>query len=363
MIWVAAQISIKRPKLKDHFLKIVRHGVEFLSDTLWDKEYGGFYWGLDDQGRFSELYGDHKHLYGNSFCIYGLAAAYKATRDPQALKLAVEAFRWMDKQAHDQESDGYYEWLSRDGTPMQFRHQTRNFLPCKVVVSPVGCKSMNTHLHLLESLAELCGVWKDETLQERLRELIHIIQEKIFVEPGAMNLVFTNDWRAMDEHDSYGHDLEAASLLLKAKAALSLQEEDEENSTEKIPWLLVNNAMRFGWDTTNGGFFGEGKSFHGAEDKRKAWWAQVEGLNALLLTHQMYGKETNEYFEVFVKQWEFIKRNLIDHRSGGLYQILGPDGSVIVATKGQIWKGAYHDGRAFLEVTERLNRLAETSVN
>jgi hypothetical protein len=34
------------------------------------------------------------------------------------------------------------------------------------------------------------------------------------------------------------------------------------------------------------------------------------------------------------------------------------DGTPIVQDKGSIWKGAYHDGRAFWNVSGRLRRLA-----
>jgi len=67
---------------------------------------------------------------------------------------------------------------------------------------------MNTHIHLLESFSQLYEVWKDETLRKRIEELLAIVRDKVSVEPGAMNLYFTNDWRAIPDHDSYGHDVE-----------------------------------------------------------------------------------------------------------------------------------------------------------
>jgi hypothetical protein len=39
--------------------------------------------------------------------------------------------------------------------------------------------------------------------------------------------------------------------------------------------------------------------------------------------------------------------------------VVGPDGTAENSTKGQIWKAAYHDGRALLNVMARLKRLAE----
>ncbi len=109
MTWIAAQIVMRRPDLKDQYLPIVQHGVEFLSNVMWDKQYGGFFWGLDDEGQISPLYSDGKDLYGISFDLYGAAAAYQATHDPKALELAQNTFRWIDQHAHDAKNGGYFE--------------------------------------------------------------------------------------------------------------------------------------------------------------------------------------------------------------------------------------------------------------
>ncbi len=50
MTWIASQIVMRRPDLKEQYLPIVQHGVDFLSNVLWDKQYGGFFWGVDDNG-------------------------------------------------------------------------------------------------------------------------------------------------------------------------------------------------------------------------------------------------------------------------------------------------------------------------
>src|SRR2546423_116454 len=42
MTWVASQVVMRRPDLKERFLPVVRHGVEYLNNVLWDREYGGF---------------------------------------------------------------------------------------------------------------------------------------------------------------------------------------------------------------------------------------------------------------------------------------------------------------------------------
>jgi len=353
MTWVASQVVLREPKRKDEFQPIVRQGVDFLQNVMWDKQDGGFFWGLDDDGKITPEFTDHKHLYGISFCIYGLAAAYKATGDPRALALAKDAFLWIDKHAHDTANGGYFEWLTRDGTPV-IPHPPDGQVET-APIGPAGYKSMNTHIHLLESLTELYQVWPDPALRQRLDEMLRIVREKICVEPGVMNLYFTPAWQPIPDHDSYGHDVETAYLMLETDEVLHHQADPK---TERMAKMLVDHALAYGWDDRNGGFFQEGTTFGKPEDTHKEWWVQVEGLNALLLMHERYGKQNPVYFQRFLAQWAFIRDHTIDSQYHWLYNLTTAEGTPVSQDKGSIWKAAYHDGRAFWNVSERLRRLA-----
>lgn len=353
MTWVASQVVLRQPTIKDQFAPIVRHGIDFLQNVMWDKQDGGFFWGLDDDGQISPEFTDQKHLYGISFCIYGAAAAYKATGDPRALSLAKRAFEWMDQRAHDAANGGYSEWLTRDGKPV-----VPDAASGKVEMAPIGpagYKSMNTHIHLLESLTELYDVWPDPTLRDRVEELLRIVRDRICVEPGVMNLYFTPAWQAIPDHDSYGHDVETAYLMLESDEVLH---HAASRQTERMAKMLVDHALAYGWDEKNGGFFSEGTTFGKAENTNKEWWVEVEGLNALLLMHERYGKQHPIYFRRFLQQWAFIRNHTIDSQFHGLYNLTTAEGKPLTEDKGSIWKAAYHDGRAFWNVSERLHRLA-----
>ena len=358
MTWIAAQVVMRRPDLKEQYLPIVQHGVKFLSDVLWDKRYGGFFWGLDDNGHVTPFYSDGKELYGISFDLYGAAAAYQATHDPKALELAQNSFRWIDQHAHDAKNGGYLEWLTRDGRVVEEKPDAVILQSVPLGAFPIGYKSMNTHIHLLESFTQLYQVWKDDTLRQRLGELLALVRDQICVPPGVMNLFFTNDWRPIPEHDSYGHDVETAYLMLEAEEVLG---HGHDPRTEHMAKQLVDHALANGWDEIYGGFFQDGTTFGRPESKLKEWWVQMEGLNSLLLMHEKYGRESELYFKAFQRQWQFIKDYQTDAQFHGLYTLIGPDGIPANANKGQIWKAAYHDGRALLNVTERLQKLAEAA--
>jgi len=78
----------------------------------------------------------------------------------------------------------------------------------------------------------------------------------------------------------------------------------------------------------------------------------------LLLMHERYGEQNGLYFQRFIEQWAFIQKHTIDSQFRGLYNLTKADGTPITQDKGSIWKAAYHDGRAFWNVSERLHRLA-----
>jgi cellobiose epimerase len=359
MTWISSQIVERRPARKEQYLPYVTHGVDYLTGTLWDKEKGGFYWGLSETGEISPLYTDGKQLYGISFVIYGLASAYQATKDPRALEYAQKGFQWIEEHAHDAKNGGYFEYLTRDGYPYEAHPETGIVQRAGGSGFPAGYKSMNTHIHLLESLSQLYEVWKDDLLRQRVQEILTIIRDKICVDPGAMNLYFTNAWRAIPDHDSYGHDVETAYLMLEAEEALS---KGHDRSTERMARMLVDHALHYGWDEKLGGFYQEGTAMGEPEHKSKEWWVEFEGLNALLLMHERYGKRTDVYFKAFQLQWDFIKKYQIDSEFHGVYPLVGVDGIAVENAKGSDWKAAYHDGRALLNVYDRLNRLSEKGV-
>jgi mannobiose 2-epimerase len=358
MTWVGAEVSIRRPELKEKFLPVAQRGVEFLNNVLWDKQYGGFFWGLDDQGNTTPFFTDGKEMYGESFGLYGAANAYRATHDPKALELAQKEFRWMDEHAHDSANGGYFEWLTREGKVVQADPDSAKGQPVPLGGFSIGYKSMNTHIHLLESITQLYEVWKDDSVRRRLEELLAIVRDKICVQPGVMNLFFTADWRPIPDHDSYGHDVETGYLMLEAEDALG---HGHDPRTERMAKMLVDHALAYGWDENLGGFYGDGTTFGKPENRTKEWWVEFEGLNALLLMHEKYGSTNDVYFKAFQKQWQFIKDYQIDSEFHGVYELVGPDGKPINPTKGAIWKAAYHDGRALLNVSDRLRRLAAGS--
>ncbi|HVN49140.1 MAG TPA: AGE family epimerase/isomerase [Bacteroidota bacterium] len=343
-------------------LKTAKHGVQFLEDKMWDRDYGGFYDLVDRQGKpLGDEHGNMKTAYGNAFAIYGLAAYYRASGDTAALTLAIETFSWLEKHSYDEVNGGYFQNLQRNGTP--FKNNYRTIPP----------KDQNSTIHLLEALTELYDVWPDAILKKRLASLLHIVRDVITTKKGYMVLFFQQNWTPVSyrdssagvreknyeyDHVSFGHDVETAYLMLEASKALGLQ---HDTVTLAIGKKMVDHALKNGWDTTHGGIYDGGYYFTfdghcSILHQTKEWWAQAEAMNSLLLMAQLFPDDTMQYYEKFLRQYAYIEKYLIDHEYGGWYW----GGTDIVpalkkSPKASIWKANYHTSRALMNCINRLH--------
>ena len=358
MTWTAAAFAEYSKADRDEYAKYARHGVEFLDRSMRDKEQGGFHFLVGPDGKFDPKLGEEKHVYGTAFALYAASKAREATGDDLALKVARDAFDWLERQAHDKEQGGYFEALTRDGRPIL------TYDPASPPTKRVdrlnvyhGFKSMNSHIHLLEALAAYSRVDPTPIVKQRLEETLAIVRDKIAVEPGALNLYLTRDWRATPAHDSFGHDVETAYLLVEAAEAAEMKDDPK---TWRVARSLIDHALDFGWDETHGGFYDKGDVFAGrAYDTTKVWWTQAEGLNALLLMHTRYGRETDRYWRAFLKQWSFIENHQIDPVHGGWFGEVTREGKLIgEGNKASQWKANYHTSRALMNVATMLGTMA-----
>lgn len=360
MTWVAAEVARRYPDKAAEYTAYARHGLAFLDDVLWDRQCGGLFWGVDEQGHNSPRYGMEKHAYGISFALYAASAVARTTGDRRALDLAQRTFLWLDQHAHDAVNGGYYEALRRDGKPVLDAGQAEaraGLAASDLLGTHYGYKSMNSHIHLLEAVTALYEVWHDPRVEARLKELLTIVRDRIAVPPGCLNLYFTPDWRPLPEHDSFGHDIETAFLLLEAQEALGASAAAEAARTSAVARSLVDHALDVGWDRQHGGFYDRGPVFGAACGTEKVWWTQAEGLNALLLMHQHYGAQTPRYYEAFLRQWSFIVNHQFDQKQGEWFATVGAAGHPVPGDKGHPWKAAYHNGRALMNTSSLLRTL------
>ncbi|MBS1668659.1 MAG: AGE family epimerase/isomerase [Bacteroidetes bacterium] len=359
-MWTTAKAS---EFYKDtNYVAMSRHGFYFLRDKMWDKEFGGFYNLVTRQG---QPITNIKQAYGNAFAIYGLAAYYKCSGDTTALDLAKKAFRWLEKHSHDPKYKGYYQYLERDGEPIQRTVE-------KSGSDDIGYKDQNSSIHILEALTELYEVWPNPLVKERLNEMLILIRDKIVNPKGYLELYFTPKWKHVSyrdsseavilnhryiDHVSFGHDVETAYLMLEASKALGIK---ADRVTRSMGKHMVDHALKNGWDKELGGFYDEGYYFKYKPRvtiilESKNWWAQAEGLNTLLMLADEYPNDKMDYYQHFTKLWQYVQTYLIDHEHGDWYEGgLDKEPQRKTALKAQIWKGTYHNFRSLSNCIKRI---------
>jgi mannobiose 2-epimerase len=361
--WTTAKAAIAYPD-NTSYSDCAKHGFRFLKEVMWDSVHGGFHNLVDRQGRNKSNPAVAKEAYGNAFAIFALAAYYKSTGDTAALNLAKKAFLWLER-AHDPVYKGYFQHLHADGTPVMRGADTPS-------TSDLGYKDQNSSIHLLEAFTELYTAWPDPLVRERLEEMFLLIRDTITTPKGSLTLFLRRDWTPVSfrdsaeasvlrhrklDHISFGHDVETAFLLIEASHALGRVKDSQ---TFIVAKRMVDHALKNGWDNKSGGFFDEGYYFKNRKNitiirPTKNWWAQAEGLNALLLMADLFPHDRMQYFEKFKKQWEYINTYLIDHVYGEWYsEGLDKSPDVKTSLKGHIWKGNYHQYRALQNCVNRL---------
>jgi mannobiose 2-epimerase len=322
------------------------HGYRFLRDVMWDKAHGGFYWQVDRTGTIQRA---QKHLYGQAFGIYAVSEYALATGNKEALAFALDAFRLIDAKAHDARHGGYREYFAADWSPAPASDTPP-------LGAPADLKLMNTHLHLLEAWTTLLRASADPLVRERLIELVGIETHAV-VRAGwtAHTDRHRADWTpildAAAARVSYGHDLENIWLVADALDALN---QPVAPYTEFFKAVFAY-SKQYGWDEAKGGFFDSGPKGQPADRRQKVWWTQAEVIVASL---EMY-RQTRDpiYLDVFEKTWRFIDTTQIDWKHGEWFESIAPDGTPSTSNKATPWKAGYHNGRALLQVLDRLARL------
>jgi len=160
---------------------------------------------------------------------------------------------------------------------------------------------------VLEAYLKLYAVWPDPEVKQRLTDIFLVFRDRI-VQPSTGSLAETlqDDWAPSSLHESYGHDMEAAHLMLAAARVLGLEKDEK---TLAVTRRLVDHALEVGFDWTRGGIYENEPSRKPGAIGPKTWWAQAESLLALLEMHRLYGSHTDRYWKAFELQWSAIKRD------------------------------------------------------
>lgn len=320
---------------------VADRSYNYFVKNFLDQEMGGVYWTVTPEG---EPPGIRKQIYALAFSIYGLSEYYLLTKKAEALTRCQELFLWIENHSYDAKHGGYFEAFSREGElleELRLSEKDRN-----------DPKTMNTHLHILEAYANLYRAWPDPDLAGQIRNLLVVFQEHI-IDPGTyhLRLFFTDDWQPMADLVSYGHDIEAAWLLLEAAEILG-----DASLIEQFQQVAVQMARAAATGLQpDGSLVHELNRTNNHYDTHREWWVSAEAMVGFLNAWQLTGEP--EFYDQARASWDFIQNHLVDKAGGewrwGVFEDYSP---MIGEDKIGPWKCPYHNARACLEVVRRLRK-------
>ncbi len=357
----------------DALLAEADHAYAFLRDRCIDRKNGGIYWALTYDGQVAD---GLKHTYNQAFAIYALSSYYRARKDGEALRLAMELFRLVEEKCTDDE--GYLEAFTEDFRPTENEKLSENGVMAE--------KTMNTLLHVFEAYTELYDVTGDADVAARLRRMLDLFAEKVYnLARHRLEVFFDKHWHPLIDLHSFGHDIEASWLIDRGCQVLG-----DASYTEKLAPITADLVREVYQDAYQGHSLAN-ESENGVIDQTRVWWVQAEAVVGFLNASQQgvyqdasqqgagqgvyqeasqqgagqgmhqdagqQGARQGAYLQAAQDIWAFIKEFVVDKRAGSeWYGYVRADGAPIEGRPiVEPWKCPYHNGRMCIEVIRRLS--------
>jgi len=344
----------------ERYARLAKHGIDFLIDKMWDKEYGGFYWMMDRRGNVKI---DQKIIYGHSFAMYSLSEYTLATGDQRGIDYAGKVFDMIQKYCVDSMYGGYWEMFHRDWTL------------CGPGSQGGDRKTLDVHMHLMEAFTTLYECTKKEVHRRKLLEIIDILINRILHPEYKTGIPqFYQDWKVAPQikfdiiwgwdrysaegqkgnatdNTCFGHNAEFAWLLINALNILRI----DPDIFSDLMRIIFDHTVNNGIDYEFGGVYVEGPHSGGVYDKEKEFWQQAEVLTGLLDAVIMFGDE--KYWTAYNNVHRFVFDKVINKEVGEWYPLLSRRGEPIWTHMGHSWKINYHTVRSMIQSIQRLDKI------
>jgi cellobiose epimerase len=321
-----------------NYLIIADRAYNYLQQHFIDKEFGGIYWSVNYKG---EALDTKKQIYALAFLQYACSEYYQSNQLQEAKDQAIELYKLIEQHSFDKMYGGYFEAFSRDWKMIGDVRLSEKDANEK--------KTMNTHLHVLESYTNLYRIWPVENLRKSIELLIeNFLDHIINTSNNHLDLFFDEQWISKNSIISYGHDIEAAWLIQEAAEVIA----DEVLITKtKVAAIKLAVAAEEGL-SDDGGLLYEKENGHLV--KQKHWWPQAEAMVGFFNAWQVSKEE--RFLQRSLECWAFVKNKIMDKVNGEwLWGIDENDKAMLGEDKVGLWKCPYHNARACMEIIKRIH--------
>lgn len=338
------------------FRETAQRAADFLIATSWDATYGGFFWGVQENGanpptNTAAVWGPNptdKDAYGAVHPVFALAHAYGVTGDVRHLQMAEQGWAHFKLKHADPGYPGAFRaGFNRDYTqPIPGGHGQRN---------------LDYMCHAFEALLALVDVTDGATRAAYMAEARavgdHIVQRMVRLDPASSTRAYI-PWRyhAGWTEDpsggtSPGHQMEYAYLLSRAV----------ERGIGDASWLtaaekLINHTLHYAWDATRGIVRDDWLATPGftSDGYEATWWPNAEAARAFAHFATVRGR--SDLLDEMLASLNVIATKFVDPIYGGWFAslnpwTLAPSDPSMTALKGHPWKAGYHESMLYVELT------------
>jgi mannobiose 2-epimerase len=316
--------------------RLAERGVRFLLESCWDRDHGGWFRYLSREGAPLDR---RKDLFEQAYVLIGLLEYCRVSGDAEALTRALQTVALLEAHAWDRELGGYVERLDRAWS----------------VTS--GRKTACVQIDMLMALEALHKVHPAAAQLSRLGQLADALASRM-IDPRRDTLLETFDRRwAYDpartgDRVRIGHSLKAAALLLR------MHELTAPPDHRQAAGRLLERCLDRAWDGRFGGFYQHLYRTGWLASDVKEWWAQCDGMIALLAMHRATGEPL--LLRRFHELAEFVRRHFQDPVHGEWFHSCKRDGAVLDDRKATLGKAGFHTVEACLHAHRQLAELEES---
>lgn len=307
----------------DKYAKILKRSYEYIHKHFKDTDVGGVFWELNYKG---EPINTKKECIAQAYAILALSEYYKVTKQQEVQNWVISLYHFVERHFYNPTDNSYTNAIKKE------LEHTNDFT-----------KNLGTYLHLLEAYSSLYKIYRNETLKERIENLIEIILDKFLQHDNYCEMSFDENWKTTTKQISYGHNLEVPCILMDACESIQTKKYQEE-ILEKLESyskevMIQLNAL--------GGIYPSKDIVENKYVKELYWWTQTEGMIAF---QKLYKKTANETYLHFVDRlWQLIQHNFLDSKNGEWHEKLDVNKEPIPSNKVGMWKSPYHITRMCMQ--------------
>lgn len=318
---------------REELLALAEHGVRALGTSLLDREHGGWFAAVDDQGPVSTA----KQAYGHAFILLAASSAV-AAGVPGAREILDEAIAINERYFWDEAAGLSVEEWDRAWTQLD------------------DYRGVNANMHTVEAYLAVGDVTAEQVWHARAGRIAEHLVGWARDHDWRIPEHFDADWQPMREHNrddpahpfrpygaTVGHGLEWARLLVAVAKTLG---EAAPGGLVEAAVSLAGRAVSDGWAVDGADGFVYTTDWQGQPVVRtRMHWVLAEALNTATVLHRATGDQ--RHLDDVARWWAYADRFLVDHDSGSWRHELDPQNQPSV----EVWPGkpdVYHAYQAAL---------------